>query len=418
MLKKLRLKFMLIAFGCLTFLFVVLYGTLNVTNYAHTLNQLDNICLSLYSKNEEIPSSEHVEVFEYHDDKNNQNNIKFKKSDPPYYSRFFVVWFDIKNGDLIESDFTHSNLENESNGQSYASFGFLNLNKKGFKNQYRYLSDISNKNIGVAVFLDASPDLKYVSTVALFSLISALIAWSGGLLFIYFLSGAVIKPIDRSMEKQKEFITNASHELKTPISVITTNLKLIEMENPKSKWVKKSEAQLNRLTDLVNELVTISKFDEGIEDIDVSDIDFSSTTNETIDAMYPLINQAKLSLVYEIEENIKIKANENNIKAILLSLFDNAIKYANKNSTIHVNLKKIKKTAVFEITNSADGLEKKDEQKLFERFYRKDETRTDKKGFGVGLSIVSKLVDMNQGKIKATINDNTITFSLIFKTIY
>lgn len=418
MLKKLRLKFMLIAFGCLTFLFVVLYGTLNVTNYAHTLNQLDNICLSLYSKNEEIPSNEQVEIFKYETFKNNQNNLKLKKNDPPYYSRFFVVWFDIKNGDLIESDFTHSNLENESNGQSYASFGFLNINKKGFKNQYRYLSDISNKNIGVAVFLDASPDLKYVSNVALFSLISALIAWGGGLLFIYFLSGAVIKPIDRSMEKQKEFITNASHELKTPISVITTNLKLIEMENPESKWVKKSEAQLNRLTDLVNELVTISKFDEGIEDIDVSDIDFSSTTNETIDAMYPLISQAKLSLVYEIEENIKIKANENNIKAILLSLFDNAIKYANKNSTIYVNLKKIKKTAVFEITNSADGLEKKDEEKLFERFYRKDETRTDKKGFGVGLSIVSKLVDMNQGKIKATINGDTITFSLIFKTIY
>ena len=134
--------------------------------------------------------------------------------------------------------------------------------------------------------------------------------------------------------------------------------------------------------------------------------------------MYPLINQANLSLVYEIEENIKIKANENNIKAILLSLFDNAIKYANKNTTIYVNLKKIKKMAVFEITNSADGLEKKDEEKLFERFYRKDETRTDKKGFGVGLSIVSKLVDMNQGKIKATINNETITFSLIFKTLY
>lgn len=418
MLKKLRLKFMLIAFGCLTFLFVVLYGTLNITNYVHTLNQLDDICLNLYTKNEEIPSNEQVEIFEYNNDKNNQSDLKFKKGDPPYYSRFFVVWFDLKNGDLIESDFTHSNLENESSGQSFASFGYLNINKKGFKNQYRYLSNITNKKIGVAVFLDASPDLKYVSNVALFSLISALIAWAGGLLFIYFLSGAVIKPIDKSMEKQKEFITNASHELKTPISVITTNLKLIEMENPESKWVKKSEAQLSRLTDLVNELVTISKFDEGIEEVDFSDINFTSIINETIDAMYPLINQANLSLVYELEESIKIKANENNIKAILLSLFDNAIKYANKDTTIYVNLKKIKKMAIFEITNSADGLEKKDEQKLFERFYRKDETRTDKKGFGVGLSIVYKLVDMNQGKIKATINNDIITFSLIFKALY
>lgn len=418
MLRRLRIKYVLVASICITFLFVVLYAILNIGNYIHAIHTLDNSCQNIYSisiNNENNESKQDQNLLHYL--KFNKNKESKTNKNDNLFINYFIIYFNAEKNEIVDVDFTNINNIDDSIKEKYSNFCLNKKNGNGFINEYRFLLKEGNNDNSIGIFLDASSTLNYVSIVAIFSLISALIAWGGGLLLIYFLSGVVTKPIEISLEKQKEFITNASHELKTPLTVISTNNKLIEMEMPTNKWVKKNNEQIDRLVELINELISVSKFEEESNKIHLNKINLSSLLNNLISNVYPVFTSNNLDLIYSIQNDLYIKADEDNIKTIILSLFDNAIKYADKDAPVIFDVFNKKRSIIICLKNNASTLKKEDEERIFERFYRKDESRTNKLGFGVGLNIVQSLVKLNYGKIKANIENNSITFTIVFRKI-
>ena len=231
-------------------------------------------------------------------------------------------------------------------------------------------------------------------------------------LIVILLSRRAIDPVVRASEKQKQFITDASHELKTPITVIATSLKVLEMESGENKWIDKSLAQTEKLRDLVNSLVSLSRMDEEQSPLKVSDFSLSDAVNETVGSFADFAAANGHTLTAEIAPEILYHGDEYAIRQMVSILLDNAVKYASDGSPIRVTLEKGKKGPVLRTVNRCEGLTQQQADKLFDRFYRVDPSRTTG-GFGIGLSLARSIAEGHKGSIKATCcEENKIEFTV------
>ncbi|EGL35505.1 ATPase/histidine kinase/DNA gyrase B/HSP90 domain protein [Parvimonas sp. oral taxon 110 str. F0139] len=219
--------------------------------------------------------------------------------------------------------------------------------------------------------------------------------------FSYVLSKKAVAPMVQAYEKQNAFITDASHELKTPLAIIKTSADVLEMEGGESKWTGNIHKQVNRLNGLIGNLISLTKLDES-DDLDKMDFSFSDVLNDCITDVKDYALSLDKNIVTDIEDGISFKGNEKLIRQVIGILLDNAIKYAKENSDINVRLTKQNKKIVFTVENEADNLEIKNYNILFERFYRADSSRNSKTGgYGIGLSIAQSIVLKHKGKISA-----------------
>ncbi len=236
------------------------------------------------------------------------------------------------------------------------------------------------------------------------------------LLFIsIYLTDKSIQPIKDTFEKQKQFIADASHELKTPLTIIKTNTSLI-LSNPEdtiknqSKWIKYIESQSDRMSNLVNEMLSLAKLDIEENKLILSSIDISKIIENMLISFDAIIFENNISLEENITKNIFINGNEESIRKLFSILMDNAIKYTNLKGKISVDLYLDRAKAILEIKNTGEGIDREHLDKIFERFYRIDNSRArDTGGYGLGLSIAKSIVDQHKGKIyaKSKLNDYT-----------
>lgn len=282
-----------------------------------------------------------------------------------------------------------------------------------------YIYQVSQKgNQTLIVALDATNQLRDNETLVTLSL------WMSGISFIFFLtivtilSGKVIEPFVRNYEKQRRFITNAGHELKTPLAIISANNELVELMNGESEWTKSTSDQVKRLTDLINGLVSLARLEEQEHlELALSDLDFSVITEDAAkDFKGPVIRDGK-KFIMEIQPDIHVKAEEKSLFELVTILVDNANKYCDPDGTVTVRLDSVgltRKRARLAISNTYKEGEKVDYSKFFERFYREDESHNSKKsGFGIGLSMAESMVKLFKGSISVSYKDDTITFTVI-----
>ncbi|QOS98937.1 HAMP domain-containing histidine kinase [Brevibacterium sp. JNUCC-42] len=233
---------------------------------------------------------------------------------------------------------------------------------------------------------------------------------------IYFANRA-IKPISDFWDKQKQFIADASHELKTPLAIISANYDALmtnEDETIKSqkKWLEYIQAETTRMIKLVNELLYLAKNDDAEIKLQYFSFDISQAVNNVILSMEAVAFEKDVTIIQHIEPDVMIKSDMDKIKQVITILLDNAIKYTEQNGRIEISLKKEKKRIVFSIKNSCEGLSKQDLPKLFDRFYRKDTARTHENGnYGLGLSIAKMIIERLGGRIYAeSIESKSVTF--------
>ena len=235
------------------------------------------------------------------------------------------------------------------------------------------------------------------------------------LLISIYLTNKSIQPIKDTFEKQKQFIADASHELKTPLTIIKTNTSLI-LSNPEdtiknqSKWIKYIESQSDRMSNLVNEMLSLAKLDIEENKLILSSIDISKIIENMLISFDAIIFENNISLEENITKNIFINGNEESIRKLFSILMDNAIKYTNLKGKISVDLYLDRAKAILEIKNTGEGIDREHLDKIFERFYRIDNSRArDTGGYGLGLSIAKSIVDQHKGKIyaKSKLNDYT-----------
>lgn len=399
MFKKLKTRFILINMSLLTVVFISIFGALYfMTN--HSINRDTNMTINSLMNNapKQKPNSGNI-VAEIDSDGNITNCF--------IHLNYDVTTVKLQNSikDIYE--------KNKNKGK-------VKIDDYTYKYEKRLLGNYY-KIVLLNISSEESLKIRLVQIFILVGFISLIFL----LIISIFLTNKSIEPIKETFNKQKQFIADASHELKTPLTIIKTNTSLL-MSNPEdtiknqSKWIKYIESQSDRMSELVNEMLSLAKLDVEENKLIVSTINFSNIINSMLLTFDAVIFENKITLDTNINKDIMVKCNDDSIKKLFSILMDNAIKYTNKGGSISVNLTSDKYKAKLIIKNTGDGIPKDKLNKIFERFYRADDSRDrDTGGYGLGLSIAKSIVDQHNGKIYASSNlykDATFTVELSLST--
>ena len=224
----------------------------------------------------------------------------------------------------------------------------------------------------------------------------------------------IIKPVIESFNRQKQFVADASHELKTPIAVIMANAEALEKEPEEKKWLNNIKSEADRMNELVTSLLDLAKLEEGKEVQQEENL--SKIVEMSVLTFESLMYENKIELEYDIQKDINIKCNSSQIKQLVVILIDNAIKHSETNGKISIALKKQKNDTVLTVSNRGKEIPKEIREKIFERFYRADESRNrDTNRYGLGLAIAKNIVENHNGKISVESEKGITTFKVVLK---
>jgi signal transduction histidine kinase len=333
----------------------------------------------------------------------------------------------IRTKDLMDLKFISVYVDNDNKILKYEQLSYFSRSSvtelvnrlndnQGIIDNYSYKKITTSKG-DMIVFVDVTRELDQYSTFLNNSLKYSFLGLLAVFILVLFLSKNIMKPIKESYQKQKEFITNASHELKTPLTIISANNELLEMDYGKNDSIDEISNQVKKLTILTNDLVTLSRMDE-VNKGELMRIDFpiSDIVIETATLFIALAETKNLKLELDIEKNLSFYGDEKYIKQLISILLDNAVKYANNDLPIKISMQKDKKINII-VSNSCETISKGKQNILFDRFYQAEESRnsTISSGYGIGLSLAKAIVENNNGNISAYSKDgNSLSIEINF----
>ena len=273
-------------------------------------------------------------------------------------------------------------------------------------------TDSKNQSVTVIGLINASSSLYSVFTMLLISLCIGLISFLSILLIIVLASKHAVKPIAESYAKQKQFVTDAGHELKTPLTVISANNELARMIYGDSEWFDSIDRQVNKLNHLVRSLITLAKMDEEQKPV-FTPFHFSDAVFDTAKSFESLLHSQGKLLTLDIAENITYNGDESKLRQMVSILMDNAVKYCDEKGKVAVKLTGDRQIRLQVINDYADT-ENFEADKVFERFFRADKARTSDGSYGLGLSIAKSIVELHKGTIRAKVLEHgRIMFEVI-----
>ena len=430
MIKKLRSRFIRIAMISVAAVMLLLTIILNTANYISTDSDLKQTLTLIYENAGTIPHSSAFAPVPPDsadapappedarapqsppDDKIARREGPFT-AETPFSTRFFVLRY-TDDGTLTQADLKSIASVTEDDTQAYLAAALAHGAGYGYCGSYRFLvAQEDGENI--AIFLDSYHELRSLRIVLVWSLAADAACILLVFLLVLLLSRRAIDPVVRSAEQQKQFITDASHALKTPITVIATSLKVLEMETGKQKWIDKAMAQTEKLTDLVNSLVTLSRMDEEDSPLKMEDFPVSDAVNETAESFRELAESKGHALTLSIAPGLTYHGDEYAVRQLVSILLDNAVKYAAEGSSISLSLEKARRGVVLRTSNGCEKQDGLDTGKLFDRFYRADTARSSGNGFGIGLSIARSIAEGHKGGIRASLDGGRIEFTAELK---
>ncbi len=265
------------------------------------------------------------------------------------------------------------------------------------------------------IIIDISRDMKLMNNLLLISIIIIILSIIFVLIFTYFLSKWAIRPVQTAFENQQRFISDASHELKTPLTVISANADVLESEIGENKWLTNIKSQSVVMNELVHDLLDLAKLDETSEDMILNEFDLSNIVlSKSLEFECTAFEQGK-TFEQNITDGLMYKGNEESIKHLVTILTDNAIKHSDKNGIIRVTLTSNGNRRIFQVYNTGNGIKDSEKDKIFNRFYRSDESRSKATGgYGLGLAIAKSIVDAHNGTIAVDGEENKwISFTVI-----
>lgn len=390
MFKSLRRKFVATSVASVAIVIILMASTLNFINYYKMGQRVDD---SLY---EASKSSALVTIFS--DGEEDMIVTKNTASKTPNNNGFSIAKID-ENKNVIRSYRDDVLIKGKDDLQKLVTDAVNESSTSGYVGTYRYLK-VNNDAGNLVLLLNTQRDLDSFHAFMRNSIIVSSIVILSVFILLVLISKKVIAPIQQSYQKQKQFITDASHELKTPLAIIRSNTDVLELENGDSKWTKNIQNQVDRLTSLVNSLVVFSRMEEK-DTAEKVKFNLSESLHARIDDFEELASFQKKHIIADIDNNIYYRGEQQAIVQLMDILLENAIKYATKETNINVTLKKNKKYAMMKISNQAN-VKKGDLRKVFDRFYRLDESRNSTvKGYGIGLSMAKLIAEKHKEVIKA-----------------
>ena len=328
----------------------------------------------------------------------------FPDAESYYATRFFIVRFD--EAQNVVSTFTENVATiDEEEAARLAKTALEKNREKGFVETYRYAMRKVDGGSTV-IFLNAASGLVFIRWLKRLSLFVALGSLVLAFVLVYLFSGKAIRPIARNMEQQKQFITDASHELKTPLTSISTSIDVISLEHGDDEWTDNIRAQSERMTRLVSELVTLSRLDEELTNPVREHFSVSNAAWEIVEIYRPQAKASQKQFDVDIQEEVTMHGNQDAVQRMLSVLLDNAIRYSDPEGNIRFSVSKKRGKTWIEVFNTCDLETPPDTERLFDRFYRPDESRsTETGGTGVGLAIGKAVAEAHGGTITASCPD-------------
>lgn len=406
MIKTLRRRVVIYTLLSVALVLFLIMGVINVVNFVRIDRSSDNILQYLAENGGEFPRMPEFEREDGQkiDQKNDPGRGRGGRMDmtaeTPYETRYFTVTLN-ENGSVKEINTGKIAAVSSSDAIQMVSKALSSGKESGYDGYYKYLKKTSDGE-QLFIFIDCNRDLTSFWSLLRISLLVAVFAMIAISILVILLSPRMIKPIAESYAKQKEFITNAGHELKTPMAVIESCTEVIEMQSGETKWTAGIREQIKKLTGLTGRLVALAKMDEGADNLVMTELDLSQLAEETLDGFRLASEQQERALETQIEPGIMVKGNKESLGELISILADNALKYGDPKEPITFSLTKQGKKVLLIQENSAEGLKPGNYEKLFDRFYRGDTSHSSEiAGSGIGLSMAQAIVLSHGGSITA-----------------
>ncbi len=337
----------------------------------------------------------------------------FFNEESPFSTRFFTVWID-KDGAIVGENIDSISSVTQEQAHTYAKKALNSGKERGWCAHFRYKIFDTDRGQGI-VFVDSSTSQFLSRTIILIAGLVLLISMAVIVVLIVFLSKQAVRPIAQSYEKQKQFVTDANHELKTPLTLILTNLDIVESEYGHSEWIDDIRVEGQRMGSLISQLTALSRLDEDQIQMSVSEFSVSDLCCDTLSEFAPMVESEGFDLTFEIQPNVRCFGDEGAIRQLVAILLDNAVKYCDPAGSISVSLSSNRQTAIV-VENTFCNVDQIELDRLFDRFYRADKARTAGSGFGIGLSLAQSIAGRHNGDICAyKAGPDKIGFKVILK---
>ncbi len=420
MIRRLRKKFIAAAIAAVFLVLLVLIGAINVINLRGLVVQADRTLQILSENKGAFPG----QMFLPQDQPAGPPAPSEREALPAegpagglfapwrvdskelaYQSRYCTVWYD-GAGAVSRIDLDHLASLTEEEALALAGDVFAAGKAKGFAGDYRYrraadggetmllLLNCERELSTFRGFLYASIGISLAGTLAVF-------------LLLLLISGRIVRPIAESYEKQKRFITDAGHELKTPITIIRADADVLASElDTENEWIEDIRGQTSRLAELTADLIYLSKMEEDDPALQMQELSFSELADETARSFQALARSKGRNFLPAVAPGLRVTGDEKALAKLVSILLDNAMKYSPEGGTVELILERAGKNARLTVKNSTRPMERGNADRLFGRFTRADLSRsTESGGFGLGLAIARAVTEAHRGTIHAVSED-------------
>ena len=414
MIKRLRRKLIAACMLSLALVLLVILGGVNLMSYHKVVSDADAV-LALLDANDGAFPKNHPGQGETPSGDLPPDSLPGGKKDffgqrgispeTPYESRFFSVLLGT-DGQVLQTDTGQIAAVDDQEAAAYAQAALASGHTSGFWGNYRYL--VQTDELGSrAIFLDCGRSLSSFRTTLLASVALALVGLLAVLALLLILSHRIVRPVAESYEKQKQFITDAGHELKTPMTIISADADLLEMECGENQWLTDIRRQAQRLTGLTNDLIYLSRMEEEQPPLQIIAFPLSDMAEEMAQSFQALAKSQEKQMVLSIQPMLSCTGDEKSIRQLLSILLDNALKYSPAGGRLELRLEKQGRGILLTVSNTTGRPVDPDKLlRLFDRFYRSDQSRSSQTGgYGLGLSIAKSIVQAHKGKIRAESHD-------------
>lgn len=405
MIKTLRRKLVIAAMASLVAVLVLLMGSVAMLNYAKIVSDADGTLELLAHNDGRFPA-----LSESHD--GGKGEKEFLR-ELPFETRYFFVMLG-EHGDAEKVNIGKIAAIDAPTAVEYAQEVWASGKDRGFIGQYRYLS-VDQSEGSMVVFIDCGRNLASFRTLVVTSIAVSFGGTVLVLLLLLLVSHRMVKPFSENYEKQKRFITDAGHELKTPLTIIDANTEILAMDYGENECLSEIQNQTRRLAELTEDLIFLSRAEET-RATQVSTFSLSDVAQHVVQSFDGVAATNGKRMEQSIQPNLMISGDEPSIQKLIGILLDNAIKYSTQGSVISCQLTRQKHHLLLTVHNQTQQISKEQTAHLFDRFYRTDTSRnSDTGGYGLGLSIAKAIVTAHGGRIAAsTADERSLTVAVSF----
>lgn len=407
MINKLRIKFIVLSMVSLVIVLAAIIIGINLVSYRKVVEEADEILEILGENHGSFPMSDENWI---------EKRSNLISPEIPYESRYFSVLID-SSGDVdlvnigniaaVDSDTAVEYARRVLDNEDWSGFRAILERKgeRGFFKDYRYLQKDSEGET-LLIFLDCWRSLHTFRSFRLTSCVVSLLGLLAVFVLMALISGWMIGPVSESYEKQKRFITDAGHEIKTPLAIINADADVLGMDIGENEWLQDIQKQSSRLAELTESLISLARMEENSKQFQMEDFLLSDVAAETAQSFQALAKSQGKTFTSQIQPLLSLRGDERSLRQLITILLDNALKYSGEAGEISLSLGKQGRTVRLRVYNTAESVQQENIRHMFDRFYRADSSRNSNTGgYGIGLSIAKAIVDAHKGKIAASTED-------------